>query len=306
MNISLQPALLRSWLFVPGDRQRMIDKALGLSADAMMMDMEDAVAPAEKETARRQVAAALDRIAVRRKESPSQSRIPAQYVRINAIGHENMHADLAGVIRPALQGLVLPKIDTVDQVQLVEPILDRQEAAAGIEAGSVRLLVGIETPRGLLNAPSLAACSPRVQGLIFGAEDFSRELNLPLRREGEARDLIYARSAIVMAAAAARVHAVDAVWTDLQDQEGLRRFALQSRRLGFAGMSVIHPSQIDDVNAAFTPTSEELHYCRRVVQAYHEAENRGEGVVALDGQMLDPPVVERARQTVLLAESLGL
>ncbi|MBI4460827.1 MAG: CoA ester lyase [Acidobacteria bacterium] len=185
-------------------------------------------------------------------------------------------------------------------------MLDRRVSEAGIPAGSIRLLVAIETPRGLFNAYAIADSSPRVIGLCFGAEDFSRALALPLRREGEARDLIYARSALVTAAAAADIQAVDGVWTDLQDAEGLRKFALQSRRLGFSGMSLIHPSQIDDVNAAFTPTAEEIDYCRRVLQAFQDAEARGEGAIAFGGQLLDPPIVERARQTLALVESLGI
>ena len=296
--------LLRSWMFVPGDKQRMIDKALGLPVDAIMMDIEDSVAPKEKDAARRQIAASLDQAAARLKEA-SPPRMPARYVRINAVGHERMHADLAAVIRPALDGLALPKVETPEQVRTVEYILDRREQEAGIPQGSVRLLVAIETPRGLLNAYPIASASPRVCGLMFGAEDFSRELGLPLRREGEARDLLYGRSALVTAAAAAHVQSVDAVWTDLQDMEGLKRFALQSRRLGFSGMTLIHPSQIDTVNAAFTPTAEEIEYCRRVIKAFEEAGARGEGAVAFGGQLLDPPIVERARQTVALADSIA-
>ena len=117
-------------------------------------------------------------------------------------------------------------------------------------------------------------------------------------------DLIYARSAMVTAAAAAHVQAVDGVWPNFQDIEGLKKFALQSRRLGFSGMSLIHPAQINEVNAAFTPTAEEVDYCRRVVQAFDAARARGEGAIAFGGQLLDMPIVDRARQTIALAESL--
>lgn len=298
--------LLRSWMFVPGDRQRMIDKSLGQPVDAIMMDIEDGVAPAEKDNARRQIATTLDQVAARMQAEAAPPRTPARYVRINAVGHERMHADLSLVVRPGLEGLVLPKVETPDQVTIVEAILDRSEPEMGIPAGTVRLLVAIESPRGLFNALAIASSSPRVIGLIFGAEDFSRELGLPIRREGEARDLLYARSALVTAAAAAHVQAVDCVWTDLKDMDGLRAFAQQSRRIGFSAMSVIHPSQIEDVNAAFTPTAEEIDYCRRVLQAFEEARARGEGAVAFGGQLLDYPIVERARQTVALAETLAV
>ena len=295
--------LLRSWMFVPGDRQKMIDKAVALPVDAILLDIEDGVAPAAKETARKQIAESLDRIAVEKKENPSY-RTPARYVRINAVGHERMNADVEYVIRPALEGLAVPKVETPDQVKVVEKILDEREPKMGMVRGSVRLLLALESPRGLFNAYAIATSSPRVIGLMFGAEDFSRELSLPLRREGEAVDLIYARSAMVTAAAAAHVQAVDGVWPNFQDMEGLKKFALQSRRLGFSGMSLIHPAQIDEVNAAFTPTSEEVDYCRRVVQAFDDARARGEGAIAFGGQLLDMPIVDRARQTIALAESL--
>lgn len=295
--------LLRSWMFVPGNRQRMIEKSLGIAVDAVMMDIEDGVAPAEKDTARKQIAACLDQVAARLR-SDASLRTPARYVRINAVGHERMRDDLALVLRPGLEGLVLPKVETPDQVKTVEQILDGREAEAGLSRASVRLLVAIESPKGLFNAYAIASSSPRVIGLLFGAEDFSREISLPLRREGEARDLIYARSGIVTAAACAHVQAVDGVWPDLQDTEGLKKFAVQSRRLGFSGMSLIHPAQAEVVNGAFTPAPDEIDYAQRVLKAFDEARERGEGAVAFGGQLLDLPIVDRARQTLALAEFL--
>lgn len=296
-------ALLRSWMFVPGNRQRMLEKSLGVAVDAVMMDIEDGVAPAEKDAARKQIAACLDDVAARMKKD-AKLRTPARYVRINAVGHERMRDDLALVLRQGLEGLVVPKVETSDQVKTVEQILDQQEPKLGLGRGSVRLLVAIESPKGLFNAYAIASSSPRVVGLLFGAEDFSRELSLPLRRDGEARDLIYARSALVTAAACAHVQAVDGVWPDLQDTEGLKKFAAQSRRLGFSGMSLIHPAQVDIVNGAFTPAADEIDYALSVLKAFDEARTRGEGAVAFGGQLLDLPIVDRARQTLSLAESL--
>ena len=296
--------LLRSWMFVPGNRQRMIEKSLGVPVGAVMMDIEDGVAPAEKDLARQQIAASLDQVAARLK-SEKQFRTPARYVRINAVGHERCKDDLAAIVRQGLEGLVLPKVETPEQVKTVEQLLDRREPEVGLARGSVRLLPALESPRGLFNAYAIASASPRVIGLLFGAEDFSRELSLPLRREGEARDLIYARSALVTAAACAHVQAVDGVWPDLQDTEGLKVFALQSRRLGFSGMSVIHPAQVEAVNAAFSPTADDIDYARRVLKAFDEANARGEGAVAFGGQLLDLPIIDRARQTLDLAESLA-
>jgi len=290
--------LIRSWMFVPGHRQRMIDKALGLNADAIMLDIEDGVAPNEKDSARKNIADSLGR-----DKTPGS---PARYVRINSIGHSRMDADLEAVVRPGLEGLVCPKVDTPEEVRQVDAILNEKEPKNGLEKGSVKLLIAIESPRGLFNAPAIAASSPRVVGLIFGAEDFGREIGLPTVREGEARDLIYARSAIVIAAAAAHVQAVDGVWVDLNDGQGLLSFAKQSRQLGFSGMSCIHPSQVDAINTTFSPTAEEIDYCQKVLQAFEEANARGDGSIAFGGQLIDRPIIERARRTIDMARSLGI
>jgi citrate lyase subunit beta / citryl-CoA lyase len=299
--MATEDKLLRSWMFVPGHRQKMIDKSFGLAnIDAVMLDIEDGVAPDEKDAARKLIGVSLEAIA----KQGAAAKTPARYVRINAVGHQRMFADLSAVVRPGLEGLVLPKVDSPDQVKAVEDFLDREEPELKMQPGSVRLLVAIESPRGLFEARAIASSSPRVIGLIFGAEDFGKEMGLPLRREGEARELLYARSVFVCAAAAANVQSVDGVWPDINDAEGLKTFALQARRLGFTGMSAIHPSQIDAINATFTPSAEEVEYCTRVVQAFDAARARGEGSIAFGGQLIDLPIVERARRTLALAKSL--
>lgn len=290
--------LKRSWMFVPGHRQKMIDKALAINADAIMLDIEDGVAPSEKDTARKLIGEALGR-----ERAP---KAPARFVRVNAIGHERMDADLEAVLRPELDGLVLPKVETAEEVLKVESVLKMLEPEHKIARGSVRLLIAIESPRGLLNAPAIAAASSRVVGLMFGAEDYGREMGLPTKREGEAQDLLYARSAMAVAAASAHVQAIDGVWVDLKDTDGLNRFALQSRRLGFSGMSLIHPSQINPINAVFSPTPEEIEYATQVVQAFEEANARGDGSVAFGGQLIDRPIVERARRALDMAKTLGI
>ena len=290
--------LIRSWMFVPGHRQRMIDKALGLNADAIMLDIEDGVAPNEKDSARKNITESLAR-----EKAPGS---PARYVRINAIGHARMDADLEAVVRPGLEGLVCPKVDTADDVRKVDEILNEREPKMKLAKGSVKLLIAIESPKGLLNAPAIAAASSRNVGIIFGAEDYGREIGLPTVREGEARDLIYARSAIVVAAASAHVQAVDGVWVDLNDSAGLLGFAKQARQLGFSGMSCIHPSQVDAINTVFSPTADEIEYCQKVLQAFAEANARGDGSIAFGGQLIDRPIVERARRTIDMAKSLGI
>src|SRR6266436_2548412 len=300
-----QKKLYRSWMFVPGDRQRMIDKALALNVDAIMMDIEDGVTPMEKENARRQIGYSLDQVAERLKADPKY-RTPARFVRTNAVGTTRMIEDFKAVVRHGLEGLVIPKVDTVEQVRIVEDELGRDEVAQHMPGGSVKLLIAIESPAGLFNAHALATSSPRIVGLMFGAEDFTREMNLPVRREAEAVDLIYARSHIATAAAAAHIQAVDGVWVDLNDPDGLKRFARQARLLGMSAISIIHPSQIDIANATFTPAKEDISYAREVLKAFDEARARGAGAIAFRGQLLDYPIVDRARQTMELAKSLGV
>jgi citrate lyase subunit beta / citryl-CoA lyase len=300
-----QKKLFRSWMFVPGDRQRMIDKALTLPVDAIMMDIEDGVAPSEKDNARRQIGAALDAVVQSKKADPNH-RTPARYVRVNAAGTDRFIEDVNAVVRPGLEGLVVSKLDTVAQLRIVETELARAEAARGMAPGSVKLVLAIESPIGLFNAYAIATASARTIGLLFGTEDFTREMNLPVRREAEAVDMIYARSHIATVCAAAHIQAIDGVWVDLNDMDGMRRFAKQARRLGMSGISIIHPKQIDDANAAFTPAADDIAYASEVLAAFEDARVRGLGAVAFRGQLLDFPIVDRARQTMDLAKSLGV
>ncbi len=288
----------RTWMFVPGHRQRMIDKALGLSSEAIILDIEDGVPSNEKANARKLIAEALSRT------HPTEA--PTRFVRVNAIGHERMEQDLDAVITPGLDGLVLPKAETVEEVLETAKMVKQREQITGIADESIKFLVAVESPRGLLNAPALAGCCPRIIGLMFGAEDYGRELGLPTARQGEARDMIYPRSALVVAAAAAHVQAVDGVWVDLGDTEGLQNFARQSRRLGFTGMSLIHPGQIEPINTAFSPTPDEIEYAEKVLQAFTEATARGDGSIAFGGQLIDRPIVERARRTMEVAKLLKI
>src|SRR4029434_10338073 len=178
-----------------------------------------------------------------------------------------------------------------DEVRKVDGILNDKEPKNKLGKGSVKLLIAIESPKGLLNAPAIAAASSRIVGIIFGAEDFGREIGLPAVREGEARDLIYARSSIVIAAASAHVQAIDGVWVDLNDTEGLLGVAKQSRQLGFSGMSCIHPAQVDAINMTFSPTAEEIDYCQKVLQAFEEASARGDGSIAFGERVIDRAIV---------------
>ena len=234
--------LLRSAMFVPGHRARFVDKALGgLAADAIMLDLEDGVPPPEKAGGRALVAAALGRGRVGHTQ---------RYVRVNGLGSPWLRDDLAGVVRAGLDGLVLPKIDTAAQLQQVEAWVAAHEGEQGLAPGQVRYIVAIESPRGLLQAPAIAAGSARVAALMFGAEDYGWEL-------------------------------------------------------GFTGKSLIHPGQIEPINAAFSPGADEIAYAERVVAAFEAAQAQGEGSIAFGGQLIDLPIVERARRTLALAATLA-
>jgi citrate lyase subunit beta / citryl-CoA lyase len=294
--------LMRSLMFVPGHRPRMVQRALGLAEfaptalDVAILDLEDGVPPDEKDRARAAIASVLG--------LRSNGEGPARYVRVNRDPGAR-DADLAAVLRLGLDGIVAPKIDHPDEVARLARDLDEREEAAGMARGSIRIVPSVESARGLLEAPAIAAGSDRVIALLFGAEDFARDLGLPAEREAEAAELVYARSAVVVAAVAARRQAIDGIWPDVTDEKGLRRDAVQARRLGFTGKSLIHPGQIDTINEVFSPSAAEVSYSRRVVQAFDEAQGKGLGAVALDGKLLDQPIVERARRTLVLYDAVS-
>lgn len=282
--------MMRSWMFVPGHQRRMIDKAYGLKLDVAMFDIEDGVPPGEKETARAMMRETLSR----------SSTGLRRFVRIHPVGSGEVEADLSAVIYRGLDGLTLTKVNSPDDVLQVSAVLDKREAAAGLTQGSVRLLATIESARGLVEAAAIASCSPRLVGLMFGAEDFAMDMGLFNVRQGESGDFLYARSAIAVAAASAGLQAVDRVYVDIRDLSGLEKDTRLARDLGFTGKALIHPAQIAVVERVFRPTDAEVAYARRVVAAFEAAEAAGAGAVAVDGQMVDLPVVERARRVLEL------
>lgn len=285
---------MRSLLYTPGHRAalvaRVLDGGLPATPDVAVLDLEDGVPAAEKENARRVLAEAI---------APSRGR-SLRFVRVGRSASDAVEADLAAVVRPGLDGIVVPKVARADELATLDAMLGERERAAGISATSVLVIAAIESAAGLLDAARIAR-APRVIGLMFGSEDFAADLGLPARREGEAADLVYARSAIVVAAAAGRVLAFDGIWANFKDEAGLRADALRSRRLGFAGRQCIHPDQVAIVNEIYAPSEAELAHARRVVSAFEDGVGRGLGAVALDGEMLDAPIVERARRTIKMA-----
>jgi citrate lyase subunit beta/citryl-CoA lyase len=219
-------------------------------------------------------------------------------VRIQRALSDAGDADLDAVVRPGLDGIVAPKVRRAEEIVWLADELEARERVMSIASGTIRIVASIESAAALVDAPRIAAASERVIGLAFGSEDFALDLGLPTKREGEAAELLYARSATVVAAASAGKLAFDGIWPDIDDAAGLRADSLRARQLGFTGKTLIHPGQIAVVNEVFSPTAAEVDEARRVVLAFDEALGRGHGAVALDGQMLDAPVVDRARRVL--------
>ncbi len=294
MNLS-KP--LRSVLFVPGNKPRMLEKARTLPADAVILDLEDAVPPGEKAAARAMVRRALE-------SGPYGPRV---ILRVNALSTGLVEADLEGAFALGVDAVCLPKADTPADVDLLGSMLAALEQARGLPVGAVGILLMVETALGVLNAYGMAVAGAehggrRVRALCLGGEDLAWDLGAVRTRDGA--EIAYAWAHLVLAARAAGAAAIDTVYTDLTDPEGLLAEARQARQLGYSGKLLIHPAQIEPVHQAFAPSEEEVAHARRVLEAFEAAETRGEGVIALDGQMIDAPVVARARKVLGLIDGM--
>jgi citrate lyase subunit beta/citryl-CoA lyase len=282
--------LLRSLLFVPGNRPKMLQKALGLVPDAYMPDMEDAVPAGEKESARSVTASFLPGLG---------AAGPLVIPRVNHVGSGLLEDDLAAVVGPHIYGVSVGKTDAADQVRQISDLLGALEKQAGLEVGRTRLVPWIESALAVVNAYEICAASPRVVAVAFGAEDFTNDMGIV--RTGDDVEIEYPRSVVCVAAKAAGVLALDTPYFSLRDPEGLRRDAQAARGYGFRGKFAIHPDQIDVINGAFDPSAEEIEDARRIVAASEQAERSGRGATSLDGEVIDAPVVKRARNLLGLA-----
>jgi citrate lyase subunit beta/citryl-CoA lyase len=277
---------LRSFLFAPGNHPRRVEKALTLDADAVILDLEDAVAIAEKPATRDAVVAAY-----------AQPRTGRLYVRVNAADSEFCHGDVTAIVRDGLDGIILPKVETAATLQTIDWLLTNLERERGLMPGAIDLIPIIETARGLRDIDAILAPATRVKRCAFGAGDFTLDVNMIWSRaEGE---LAYARARVVTASRAAGIEApLDTVWVDLQDEEGLDASTRTALALGFQGKMCIHPNQIAVVNRVFTPTNAEIDFAERVVAAFAAAEQAGSAAIQLDGKFIDYPIVYRAQRTL--------
>ncbi|MBI5956472.1 MAG: CoA ester lyase [Chloroflexi bacterium] len=286
--------LWRTMLFTPGNNMRMIYKAGSLGADAVILDLEDAVPMAEKETARIFVRDSVERVGAEGAEV---------FVRVNALTTGLTAEDLKWVVQPGLMGVVLPKTESRKDILEVEKLIEELERERGMEPGSLVLTPLLETARGILNAQEIATASELIAALSFGALDFTRDMGTSISPEGA--ELFYARSHIALVAKAAGVQAIDTPWIDIANQEGLVQDARRARQLGFRGKMLIHPSQIEPVNQVFSPSEHEVAYARRVVEAFRQAEAQGLGAISLDGRMIDIANVRQAEELIAWAQAIA-
>jgi citrate lyase subunit beta/citryl-CoA lyase len=283
---------LRSMLFVPADSERKLAKALGSPADALILDLEDAVATSRKDEARRGAAAFIAEQATKLKS--------ALFVRINPLDSGLAMQDLAGVVAPGLAGIMLPKAYSAADIVRLGHCLDALETRAGMAAGTVRIVpVATETAQAMLNMQSFSSPIPRLAGITWGAEDLSAAIGAISNREedGSLSPLyVWANSLCLCAAAASGVPAIDTLYADFRDATGLAASCRLARRRGFRGRIAIHPDQVPTINEAFSASAAELAHARRIVDAF--AAQPDAGTLSIDGVMLDKPHLTQALRTL--------
>lgn len=280
----------RAMLYVPGDDRHKIEKALTLKVDSICLDMEDGVAPDRKLQARQTILSALHEL-----DFGSAEKL----VRINPVGSGLEADELAAVLPARPDGIVIPKVENAGQVAWVSGQVESVELAHGWPLHSIRLIVDVETARGILNLAEIAA-QPRLDAIIFGAEDFAADIGAT--RTPEAWEVFHARSAIVIAAAANGLQSIDMVSIDFKDMDRLRAESRFGAQLGYTGKQVIHPNQVAPVQEAFSPDQAAIQHAQRIVDSFEASLKDGKGAYALDGdKMIDMPLVKAARSVLLRA-----
>ncbi len=287
---------LRTQLYAPGNNAHMLEKVYGAGADAVVLDLEDAVQPSDKLKAREMVRTVV--------QSRAGKPSPITLVRVNHATTGLTEEDVRAVVQPGLTGLRLPKMEDAGTVRQIAAWVDKAEVANGVTPGSIALICGIESAAGVLRALEIATAHPRVLTLSFGAADFSSDVGITPGPEG--LETLFACSQLVLVSRMAGLRPpVDTVYRFLDDPAGLENAALRAKALGFFGKSVIHPKQVAIVNAVFTPTGEEIAHARRIVDVAQQAEAQGRGAVQdARGEFVDIAVVRRAEGILALAASL--
>jgi citrate lyase beta subunit len=278
---------------MPGDDWNKINKAITLNVDSICMDMEDGAALNRKSYARATIAKALQELSFGKSE---------KLARINAVGSGFEKDDIEMVLPCHPDGIVIPKIESLDQIQWADAIIETVELANGWPLNSIRILVVVETARGVINLKEIAS-HPRLDGLIFGAEDFSADIGATRSRAGW--EVMSARSAVVTYAAAYNLQAIDMVFIDFHDTLNLKIESAMGAAMGFAGKQIIHPSQVGPVQEAFTPSEEAINYAQRVIETFEAHQAEGAGAYELDGKMIDMPLLRNAQKVLDRAKAAG-
>ena len=281
---------LRSLLFVPGNKESMLEKALGFRPDVFVPDMEDSVPEAEKENARNTIARFLPKLA-----ESGVAIIP----RVNSLDTDWATDDLAAVIGPHIYGISIGKINGPEDLTTVSELIGGLEELSGQPDGRIRIIPWLETAKAMVHCYEICRASPRIVGVAFGAEDFTHDMGIE-RLEDES-EVSFARNQLCIAARAAEILAFDTPYFRFKDEDGLRANSAASKQCGFKGKFAIHPAQIDAINETFSPSAAEIEHARRVVETFEEAERAGRGSTSLDGMVIDVPVVKRARALLALA-----
>ncbi|GAC1322020.1 MAG: aldolase/citrate lyase family protein [Chloroflexota bacterium] len=287
--------LLRSWLYAPGNNEKLLGRVFGAGADAVILDLEDAVPAAQKFVARSMVAATVA-------QHVHKVDQPELWVRVNHPETGLTAAEIEAVVQPGLDGVRLPKTESVATVIAVDEWLSRAEERAEMAAGSVGLVCGVETARGIWYAHEIASASARVRALSFGGADFTRDVGVTVGNDG--LEVLYARSRLVLASRVAGIQPpIDGVYTLLQDDAGLERTTREARALGFGGRACLHPRQVPVVNRVFSPSEDELGWAREVLSAATQASQSGYGTLQLTGgEFVDVAIVRRAERLLELAQ----
>lgn len=286
--------LRRTMLFMPGNNPGMLLNAPILGADAVILDLEDAVSLTEKDSARILVKEAIKNL--------DYSKVEL-VVRINPMDNEYGPVDIDTIARVKPDTIMVPKADE-EEIKLVDGILDKIEAEEGFEQGSIKLIPLIETAFGLETIYDVIKASKRNVAILLGCEDLTSDLGIKRTKEGE--EIFYARNRVATACRAGKIDSIDTPFTDTNDYEGLAKDTAKAKSIGMTGKAAINPRQIDTIHSVLAPTEAEVKHALRVVDAYDEAKSEGKGVFSLDGKMVDAPVLNRAKNTVELAKMLGL
>jgi len=294
-DFDVSKALRRTLLYVPGNNPAVLQDCIIYGCDCVVLDLEDAISIDEKDAARHLVAAALEQIDF---EETLVS------IRVNGTDTEYFDEDIEAIVPLKPDFIRIPKINCKEDVHYIDQRLSEVEKKHDLPIGTTKIEPMLETAKGIRNAFEIAEASPRVFSMSVGGEDLTADLGI--KRTNTEEEMMFARSRVVFAAKAAGIHAIDTIFGDINDEEGLLRSSRNAYMMGFSGKALINPRQVEGIHKGFMPDVEDLEKAKRIVDAFNEAQRKGLGVVAVNGRMVDAPVVKRSLDLLKLAKSYGM